>query len=52
MTNPSRPDFLIEVNGRRGFNPIERGTNLIYRWFKGKRRHWNWGALPRNKEET
>jgi hypothetical protein len=30
MTNPSLSDFLIEVNGKRDFNPIEMG-GLI--WF-------------------
>jgi hypothetical protein len=25
MINPSRSDSLIEMNGKRGFSPIERG---------------------------
>jgi hypothetical protein len=35
---PSRSDFLIEVSLRRGSNPIEKGTNLVYRWFQDKRK--------------
>jgi hypothetical protein len=34
-----------EVNGKRGFNPRERGgTNLAYRWYQDKKRHWSWGV--------
>jgi hypothetical protein len=25
MKNPSRSEFLIDVNGKRSLNPIERG---------------------------
>jgi hypothetical protein len=37
IKNPSRSDSLIEVNGRRGFNPIERGATLVYLWFQDKK---------------
>jgi hypothetical protein len=26
----------MEVNGKRDFNPIEKGTNLVYRWFQDR----------------
>jgi hypothetical protein len=36
IINPSRSDFLIEVNGKNGFNPTERVSNLVYIWFQDK----------------
>jgi hypothetical protein len=35
IVNHSRSDFLTEVNGKSGFNPIGKG-NLVYRWFQDK----------------
>jgi hypothetical protein len=39
MINPSQSDFLIEVNGRRGFNPIEKvdlsGIHMVPRQKQG-----------------
>jgi hypothetical protein len=52
MVNASPSDFLIEASGRRGFDPIQGRTNLIYRLFINRKRHWSWGVLPRNKEKT
>jgi hypothetical protein len=49
MINPSWSDSLIEVNGRRGLNLTERGTNLVYRWFRDKKGHWSSGVLLWNK---
>jgi hypothetical protein len=40
MINPSRSDFLIKVNGKRGFNPTEKGTNLT----DGSKRNKGTGA--------
>jgi hypothetical protein len=30
MKNPSQSDFLIEVNGKRGLNPIKKGGLIWY----------------------
>jgi hypothetical protein len=37
MKNPSQSDFLTEVNGKGGLNPIKRGTNLVHRWLQNKK---------------
>jgi hypothetical protein len=37
MINPSQSESLIEVNGKTVFNPTERATNLVYRWFQDKK---------------
>jgi hypothetical protein len=50
--NPSLSDFLIEVNGKRDFNPTETGANLVYRWLQDRKRHGSWGVLTWNKENT
>jgi hypothetical protein len=50
--NPSRSYFLMDVNGKRDFNSIEKGANLVYRWFQNRHRHWSWGVLPWNRVET
>jgi hypothetical protein len=53
MINPSRADSLMEVNAKKGFNLTERGANLVYRWFKDKkRRHRSCGVLLWDKVET
>jgi hypothetical protein len=52
MINPSLSDFLIEVNGKRDFNPTEMGANQVYRWLQDSKRHRSWGVLPGNKEKT
>jgi hypothetical protein len=45
--------FLDRSEWKKGFQPDTKGwTNLVYIWFQDKRRHWSWGVLPRNKEET
>ena len=36
MINLSQSDSQIEVNGKMGFNPIERVTNLVHRWLQDK----------------
>jgi hypothetical protein len=28
------------------------GTNVVYRWFQDKQRHWSWGVLLWNRVET
>jgi hypothetical protein len=54
MINPSLSDFVIEVNGKRDFNPTEMGgeANLVYRWLQDSKIHGSWGVLPGKKEKT
>jgi hypothetical protein len=52
MIKSTRSDSLIEVNERRGFNPIEVAGVIWYTdGYKTKKGHWNWGVLPRDKEK-
>jgi hypothetical protein len=40
------------VNGRRGFNQIEKGALIWYTdGSKTKNKHWSWSVLPWNKEK-
>jgi hypothetical protein len=43
---PFMIDSLIEVNGKRGFNPTQKGgTNLVYRWFQDKKKALELGCI-------
>jgi hypothetical protein len=36
----------------KGFGLYKKsGTNLVYRWYENRKRHWCWGVLPWNKEK-
>jgi hypothetical protein len=38
---------------KRGFQPDRKaGTNLVYRWFQDKKKHWSRDVLPWIKAET
>jgi ribonuclease HI len=44
MKNPSQSEFLIEMNGKRGFNPTEKGDLSSIQMVPKPTKHWSWGV--------